>query len=97
MTFLTSALGQYLFYKPATFKTSMIRITTKYRQIYKILGDCVSLKVHILGYSVIASGLAGPAGALGREWWLARLGNKGEVKLRTIGSDLNTSLFTHVD
>ena len=57
-----------------------------------------SLKVHILGYSVIASGLAGPARALGREWWLARLGARGKLN----SSDdrqrpQHCSLFTYVD
>ena len=90
---MTSALGQYLFYKPATYKTSMIRITTKYRPIYKILGIVYNLKVNILGYSVTASGLAGPAGALGRELWLAWLGAKGKLNF----SDFNSSLFMYVD
>ena len=41
-------LGQYPFYKPATFKIRRICITTKYRPIYKIFGLfwrlCVVLK-----------------------------------------------------
>ena len=41
--FMTSALGQYLFYKPATFKTRMIHITTKYRPIYKRFGIVLSV------------------------------------------------------
>ena len=64
---MASALGQYLFYKPATFKTSMIRITTKYRQFMKYWEIVCSVKVHTLVYSVIASRLAGSAGDLGRE------------------------------
>ena len=37
--FMTVQLGKYLFHKPAAFKTSIIRITTKYRPVYKIFGD----------------------------------------------------------
>ena len=37
------------------------------------------MKGHILGYSVTASGLAGPPGALAREWWLAQFGARGNL------------------
>ena len=64
---MASALGQYLFYKPATFETSMIHITTKYKQFIKYWEIVCSVKVHTLVHSVIVSWLAGSAGDLGRE------------------------------
>ena len=60
--FMTIPLGQCLFYITATFKTSMICITIKYRPIYKTFRNFRgSAQCARLERIVMAHQLAGPA------------------------------------